>query len=318
MKRIAAVISGRLGNQMFQYAFVRALMHLQTEDTEIVFNFKRVLMAGKSSDGFEDSLRYFNIQPYSSTDRNLVLTYGTPKQILLYLLYIICVKIRIIPRSKNEDFWYPLFRSNGLLYSSMSDNRHTVYEHVFEEPRPKTNYICSGKYENPMFFDHIRPILLNEFTPMYPPLAENATLYDVIEQTNSVCVSIRRGDFLSPKNKKSFFICDGVYFQKAIEVVKEKIEKPTLIFFSDDIEWVKEHVKTEIPSYYESGNDPVWEKLRLMYSCKHFVISNSTFSWWAQYLSRNKDKVVVAPNRWHNNETHNGDTHLLLDNFIKI
>ena len=36
-----------------------------------------------------------------------------------------------------------------------------------------------------------------------------------------------------------------------------------------------------------------------MYSCKHFIISNSSFSWWAQYLSRNEQKVVVSPNRWY-------------------
>ena len=72
-----------------------------------------------------------------------------------------------------------------------------------------------------------------------------------------------------------------------------------MICFSDDIEWVKNNLDFKCETYYENGNDPVWEKLRLMSCCKHFVISNSSFSWWAQYLSCNKNKIVYAPTKWY-------------------
>ena len=45
---------------------------------------------------------------------------------------------------------------------------------------------------------------------------------------------------------------------------------------------------------------PVYETLRLMYNCKHFILSNSTFSWWGQFLSASKNKLVVSPSRWNN------------------
>jgi hypothetical protein len=101
--------------------------------------------------------------------------------------------------------------------------------------------------------------------------------------------------------RKEALICTEDYFYKGINVIKGKITNPIFFIFSDDIDWVKNNMEfknTKI--YFEYGKDPVWEKLRLMYSCKHFIISNSTFSWWAQYLARNIDKIVVAPNRWRN------------------
>jgi hypothetical protein len=53
---------------------------------------------------------------------------------------------------------------------------------------------------------------------------------------------------------------------------------------------------------YVDLNNPDYEELRLMYSCKHFIISNSTFSWWAQYLGEYDKKIVVAPSKWNNKD----------------
>lgn len=88
----------------------------------------------------------------------------------------------------------------------------------------------------------------------------------------------------------------------AKQIMDQKVERPHYFIFSDDIEWCKDNLPfgntaiTFVPSDIE-----MHEKIRLMYSCKHFIISNSTFSWWGQFLSRNEDKIVVSPSRWNNN-----------------
>lgn len=309
---ICSYFSGRIGNQLFQYAYARSLQEMRGGVDDLIMNFNLVLSAGKAVNGFEDSLRYFNVRKYKTNHENLVMSYGDTRQRLIYLLYQVTHRTHI---SNNKDNWFKRFRKQGLVFSDYLDNDITINESILPKHR---NLILYGKFENPELFQDIRPQLIEELTPTQPNVLSNKRLYEIIRNTNSICVSIRRGDYLSTNFSKDFFVCDKDYFTSAIKKAQEVIPDATFVFFSDDIKWVRDSIKIDAPSYYERGNDPVWEKLRLMYSCKHFIISNSTFSWWAQYLSRNPEKVVISPDHWYNNREMNEHARLLQPEFIKI
>lgn len=307
---IGCYFAGRLGNQLFRYAYVRMLYRLRGSKDELVFNFRRV--GGMPSQGFEDSLSHFNVLPYTTCNRSLVLRYGSARQKSVYACFRIMGKAASylpLGRDVSDLFRTPLLKQ-GILHQGSGDN------HLQLNLPASKNVFVDGFFENRRYFDAIRPVLLREFTPKASPLPHNKELYEAIGSRQSVCVSVRRGDYLSPQYRQDFYVCDEEYVHRAIRAVEERVDNPLFVFFSDDIEWVRRHIKLPEGSLYECGSDPVWEKLRLMYSCKHFIISNSSFSWWAQYLSRNEEKTVVAPLRWFNNSE--WTSHLLEDSFIKV
>jgi hypothetical protein len=133
------------------------------------------------------------------------------------------------------------------------------------------------------------------------------TVKNDILNCNSVCVHIRRGDFLT--NPTHGFV--GLeYIVSAMKKIKGKIDPekignlgPSIKFFifSDDIEWCKSHIQSKEEIYFVMDS-PNKEKsgiiLEIMKNCKHFIISNSSFSWWAAWLSENPEKIVIAPKRW--------------------
>ncbi|MBO7581927.1 MAG: alpha-1,2-fucosyltransferase [Bacteroidaceae bacterium] len=299
---------GRLGNQMFTYAFARRLIEVYGEQ-EMKANFKRCGDGEQMSWG--DSLRHFNVWPYTTVAYDLPLNHGTLTQRFLYLMYMACCKMPFVRR--NDALLSRMerkLRQYGFHFTGAADAGY-IPENV------SGNVFVRGYFQDRRFFDDIRPILLREFTPKLPPIDHNSQLYRAIAQPNSVCVSVRRGDYLSEEYKKDFYVCTPDYYQKAIDMICQQVSDPVFIFFSDDIQWVRNHMSVPgFPCFYERGDDPVWETLRLMSSCHHFIISNSTFAWWAQYLGDRKDKMVICPSRWFANpEWH---SNLINDHFLFV
>ena len=292
---IYTTLDGRCGNQLFVYAMTKEVQYC-TNDNEITICDSIVIHMHEKDSSFVNELPNFNLSDYiiSHEQGNQVLLHGSVIQKAVYFLFKAHCRLPYQKRTKfykRQERWQPILNAVGIYEIS----------HGFSPIRiSKTkNKFIYGYFEDKRWFSDVRDELLEEFKPKSINHS-NDNFYNYICNTESVCVSIRRGDFLSEKFRDVRAICDEKYFRKAIEIMKEKVPNATFVFFSDEIDWVKENYNFGVRSLYETGKDGVAEKLRLMSSCKHFILSNSTFSWWAQYLSINDKKVVISPDHWLN------------------
>lgn len=132
-----------------------------------------------------------------------------------------------------------------------------------------------------------------------------------IESTCSVSVHVRRGDYLTPENQALFGgICTDTYYIEAIRQMRERYPQCRFYLFCNDREWggqgqwpdeditrIRLPEKTE-PAGKNTAAD--YAEFVLMSRCKHHILANSSFSWWASYLNSNADKTVLAPETWLN------------------
>ena len=302
MGMIYLKMHGRLGNQFFQYAYAATLAAQRKDD--IVIDFSEIYNFAKKfpGDGWENALQYFNIKQkvvlgkvkYSFIQKFLCTTYKGAFYLLRQLVSELPAKKRFVisERAKFllEEMFLPVLAKDGIFIAM------GFYDY---DGCQAGNLILSGNFESERYFEHDREELQREYMPRHKLLDANKIIYREIIDSESVCVSIRRGDYISNTEVKAVAdVCSPAYFYQGIRYIQERIPAAKFIIFSDDISWVKKNMCFPAGTRFESGRDPVWEKLRLMSACKHFIISNSTFSWWAQYLGTNPKKIVVAPDKW--------------------
>lgn len=180
--------------------------------------------------------------------------------------------------------------------------------------------ICEGYFQSADYFNDYKAVIQRELKVRLPFPEEKKHILDEIRSVNSVCVHVRKGDY----NKLTQFqVCTQQYYNRAIKKILELVENPTFFVFSDDINWCIKNIEwkentifvSEPVCYNESDFNNPFIDLQMMYECKHFVISNSSYSWWAQYLSEYDGKIVIAPSKWMANKVVQD---IYQDNWIKI
>lgn len=108
-----------------------------------------------------------------------------------------------------------------------------------------------------------------------------------LKEENSVAVHVRRGDYAQFNN----WMLDEDYYHRAMDTIREKVTDPVFFFFSDEPRWCLKLGANLL--HYDELDD-----FYLMSQCKHNIIANSTYSFWAAMLNDNPDKVVVYPEDW--------------------
>ena len=154
-------------------------------------------------------------------------------------------------------------------------------------PKGTTVYY-KGYWQHEQYFDFIADEVRRDFT--FKPLASSYSqdLLQQIRDSESISLHIRRTDFVGSENET-----DLDYYREAIrKIVTQQI--PHLFVFSDDIEWAKNNLRLDIPvTCVDQTTDPA-EDMFLMSQCKHNILApKSSFSWWAAWLNRNPQKMVI-------------------------
>lgn len=171
------------------------------------------------------------------------------------------------------------------------------------------------------YFKDIKDILRNEFSVIKNIGIKAKVILDDIKRNNSVCIHFRRGDYVYDENANRMFgVCSLEYYKNAIDKLMSIESNLKFYVFSNDIEWVKDNFKIENCTYVDRLMTTYnFEDFELMKSCKHFIIANSTFSWWSAYLGEYYRKVVIAPKRWYVDEKMNErSSEIIPDGWIRI
>lgn len=231
--------------------------------------------------------------------------------------YLLNFHNTIIKRSNIEIIkFYSFFKPLGNI-QTVKENQIFKYQEIF----PKRNLIClDGYWQTYKSVDKIRPYLKEILFQNIKKNSQLMTYMSDIKSTNSVALHIRRGDYISNKHANKFHgLLPISYYTKAINLLNSKYKNLKLIFFSDDINWVKQNFSYNNVLYIDNISNKNKEliEIYLMSQCKHAIIANSSFSWWGAYLNENAyTNTTIAPKNWLNNEVSTSD--LLLNHWIKI
>ena len=276
-ENIIVRMRGGLGNQLFQLAYG---MFLKKE-----YNAQKLILDTEEFRhyhirGFE--LGHFNLDGIIIT--NHIQSY---KYLISRNIYHILQDIKRRISAQELDL-YPFFTRLGLFYAGINPG-------VNRYANNRKNIYVYGYFQNVTYVDAVKSEIFRIFN-IDDSLREEykKTKHPEIEY---IAVSIRCG---KDYKQAGYPICTSDYYNRALRYImtQKKDRQFRIRVFTDDAAQAKKIINCDCDMEFIGEASPV-QQLLIMMDCDHFVISNSSFSWWGAYLAKNKEKIVVAPVQWY-------------------
>jgi hypothetical protein len=267
-KKIIARIYGGLGNQLFIYAAARRLaLH---NDLELIIDD----VSGFKSDKFNRKyeLDKFNINCRKSNR---------------------CERLEPFSRIRR---WIKR-KVNGLIpfnFRTYIQQDGFKFEPKLLSIKPKFDLTLDGYWQSEDYFKDYEHIIRSDLEIISPIDSHNLSLKDQILNSNSIALHIR---FFNSPDQVDSYNAPLNYYKRAIKKMDILIPNAHYFLFSDNPDLVLKSMDLPLNKITIINNnlDRSYLDLWLMIHCKNFIIANSTFSWWAAWLSENSQKIVIAP-----------------------
>ena len=260
-------IKGGLGNQMFQYAFAHLRAKKLNKNVFILDSTKFATVPR------EYRLNIFGINPSITNKIFLFLA-----NILVALLALFHGRLKLLDRFYLQDL------DNQKLENARAD-KVTLLNGYWQ----RANYYIDNSIEIKKLFS-------------FPAIPEKHNILKFDLEKKYIAMHIRRGDYVSKSGNDSIhLVCDIDWYQNSLRQLTAIEGDAKIIIFTDDDEWVKDNFPFSHNDIFVVPNDPereAWIDLYFMSLCNHFIISNSSFSWWAAFIGQKSDSIVIAPKYW--------------------
>lgn len=247
---IGVRFDGRLGNQLFQYVFLKYIKFRKPNKNVFFSNPHHAYIQ-----------KYFELEG----NDNLLMDSKVYSTITRFLPFLLKLK--------------------------------TVFIHNWIVPKPfkiNNNSLYSGYFQSAYYYEQLATKPLFKIKKVYTDDFQNQ--YGVLFATHKiVVVHIRRTDYMNyGERRKRDISLPMNYFKERLNAI-ENLEEYKVIFVSDDMDHVKRFFPTQVNFIFSSNNEII--DFQIIQNSDVSIISNSTFAWWACYLSPKNNKVY-APKNW--------------------